>query len=504
MIINKAKIAIKFISFVLLTCICVGMVNEWLKPKAYYTQTWPTTNTYIDFYNLERQSVDVLLLGSSHAVSCLNPQVIYDNYGITSYNLGSEQQSLVISYYWLREALKYQSPKVVVLDTYILHKYTTYAYVYNDMNCSESSVRKAMDSMRFSPLKWEAGKTIEAIDPTQSGLSFLLLNIRYHTRWSSLGEDDYTEKSMVEHGGIKGFTVLGGENPALTYTPFRVSDIDNVDAEPMVETSEKYLDKIVDLCAEKNIQLVLVNIPCNEPIARYKSTKEYAGNRGIPYYDFNEETLYNEINYNAAENLLSHPNYLGAEKVSLYLGNLLKNEYGVPSREDNSYDVSRNLYEHKIENIQLTQTTDAYQYLEMLNKDRYSLFIFAPTQYSASLNDEIMNRIFDLGFTSDLRGVSDGTHYCAVKDSDGIMEKLSVEDMNFSASIRDGLAIYSFTIDTSVILPAHHTYSMKIQGVECGNQNAGLNIVVYDNELKSIVEKVNINTNVPELTMKRY
>ena len=162
----KAKLFVKFISFVLITCLCVGVVNSWLKPKYYYTYAWPSTNTFQDFYALEKDSVDVLFFGSSHAVSSLNPQVVYDTYGITSYNLGSEQQSLVVSYYWLREALKYQSPKAVIIDTYMLHKFSD-SYVYNDMNCSESAVRKAMDNMRLSPLKWEAAQTIAKTDPAQ-------------------------------------------------------------------------------------------------------------------------------------------------------------------------------------------------------------------------------------------------------------------------------------------------------------------------------------------------
>ena len=180
----KAKLFIKFISFVLVTCLCVSVVNEWLKPQYYYNDVWPSTNTFKDFYKLEKNSVDVLFFGSSHAVSSLNPQVIYDTYGITSYNLGSEQQSLVVTYYWLREALKYQSPKAVVIDTYMIHKFSD-AYVYNDMNCSEAAVRKAMDNMRLSPLKWEAAQTIAKTDPTQDSLSYIFPNIRYHSRWTS-------------------------------------------------------------------------------------------------------------------------------------------------------------------------------------------------------------------------------------------------------------------------------------------------------------------------------
>lgn len=49
-----------------------------------------------------------------------------------------------------------------------------------------------------------------------------------------------------------------------------------------------------------------------------------------------------------------------------------------------------------------------------------------------------------------------------------------------------------------------YTYSMMVNGSQCENQNAGLYIVIYDNDLKDIVDKINFNTNSVELTATRY
>ena len=272
MIKSRIKLTIKFICFLLVTFSCVLAVNVWLRPEYYYNEDWPTTSTYDDFYNLRKNSVDVLFFGSSHTVSTFNPQVIYDDYGITSYNMGCEQQSLVVTYYWLREALKYQSPKVVVLDTLTLYRYLD-AYVYNDMNCSEGAVRKSIDSMRLSPLKFEAGRAIEAEDPTQSGLSFPFINIRYHTRWTGLNENDYTEINMDKHGGVKGYTTLKSttELTDKNWIPFKSADAASVKPEPMVESAEHYLNLIVDLCNKNGIQLILTTTPYCESMPRYNS-----------------------------------------------------------------------------------------------------------------------------------------------------------------------------------------------------------------------------------------
>ncbi len=502
MVKSKIKITIKLVLFVIVICTCVSMVNEWMKPKYYYTEDWPSTNTYMDFYKLERNTVDVLFFGSSHAVSSFNPQVIYDDYGITSYNLGSEQQSLLVTYFWLREALKYQSPKAIVLDTYTFHKYRD-AYIYNNMNCSEESVRKAMDSMRFSPLKVEASMAIEKVDPTHIGLSFLLLNIRYHSRWTSLGENDYTENEMINHGGIKGFSALNGTEPGKKEVTFKDSDLSTAEAEPMVEIADEYLDKIVELCKKEGIELILVNIPCGESINRYKTTKEFADKNNLPYYDLNEEKLYNDIGYNAEKYRYGHPNYLGAEVISRFIGELLLDDYNIPTRKDKSYDQSRINYENRIDNIKLIETVDVNKYLEELNNSRYSVFALVPANIGDYIDDEFLKRWNALGFTNDIKQAKDGTHYCAVKSDGKTMEKCVSEDLDFSGSIRNGVVQYRFTIDTKKMTQKGHKYSMVVNGTECGNTKAGLDIVVYDNEYKKIIDKVNIDTTVEERTFTR-
>ena len=499
---KKTLFGIKAILFAFLSFMFVILVNKGLMPKYYYNDSWPTTNTYRDFYRLDKNSVDVLFFGSSHAVSSFNPQVIYDTYGIRSYNLGCEQQSLFVTYYWLREALKYQSPEVVVLDTFTFHEYTD-AYVYNILNCNETAIRKAMDCMKLSLLKIEAGMNIEKIDSSQSGLSYILTNIRYHTRWKDLGENDYTEKEMIEHGGIKGFSALGGMNEGALDTTFNRDDVDMADAEPMAEIADMYLGKIVDLCDKNEIKLIFVNIPYGESIERYKAVKEYADIKDIPFYDFNEEQLYKEIGYSAENDRYSHPNYKGAEKLSRYIGKLMIDEYNVTTGYDESFDESREVYEHKLKNIRLTEVTDAYEYLDLINDNKYDILAFAPKKIGEYIDDGFMSKWFELGFLTDLRNVPKGNHYCAVK-ADSVMEKMTSDDLTILGSVRDGKMIYGFLIDTSVMVPQYHKYSMTIDGYECGNKNDGINIVVYDNDYKMIVDKVNINTALEEKTMTRY
>ena len=69
-----------------------------------------------DFFELEENSVDVLFLGASQMYCGINAQKLTDEYGILSYDFGGGGQSLMISYYYLQEALKHQKPHLVCVE----------------------------------------------------------------------------------------------------------------------------------------------------------------------------------------------------------------------------------------------------------------------------------------------------------------------------------------------------------------------------------------------------
>ena len=82
------------------------------------------------------------------------------------------------------------------------------------------------------------------------------------------------------------------------------------------------------------------------------------------------------------------------------------------------------------------------------------------------------------------------------------MEQLTEEDLQFSGAIRNGLTTYSFQVDTTNMV--HKTYKMMVDGTDCSGLTTGLNFVVYDNEQKQVIDRVNFNTTTEELTATRY
>lgn len=102
-----SKIAAVLICLVLL----LSLLTPVFVPK--YGDTFGTTVVMDGFYELEDNSIDVLFLGSSQIMTAISPVQIYEKTGISSYNLGTEQQNMVLSYYLLKEALRFQTPQIV-------------------------------------------------------------------------------------------------------------------------------------------------------------------------------------------------------------------------------------------------------------------------------------------------------------------------------------------------------------------------------------------------------
>ena len=207
---------------VLVTAVVLAfLMGEVTRPKFYNDDYWPQDVTYQSFYKMEKDTVDVLFLGSSHTISAFSPQELYDTAGIRSFNLGSEEQSLLISYYWLKEALRLHHPKAVVLDTILC--FSRFETPYNS---SEPSIRKSLDPMKWSSVKLEAVSAIHRLDAEQTLASYVFPVIRYHSRWRDLVPNDF-RLWPAQRTDLKGYAVLSEDYNGEDYEP-----ITNTDAEP--------------------------------------------------------------------------------------------------------------------------------------------------------------------------------------------------------------------------------------------------------------------------------
>lgn len=310
---------VKTIVLAILICLSINMVSEILQPKN--AGGWPSTRTFDGFYQMSKDSLDCIMFGSSHAVSFFSPQELYNCYGYMSYNLGSEQQNLLTSYYWLEEALNYQSPQVVILETFFLFPYTL-GEQSEIVNFDEPSLRKAFDNMRLSNHKINAVRDICSIDKSQSASSYFFPMIRYHTRWNELKEEDFTYLVSDKYFVDKGYSFID----AVSNYEYIGYETVPYGEEQIPDNTLLYLEKIRELCEMKGIKLVLVTTPkngWNENM--HMIVDEYCKRYDLFYIDFCSSDLMQEINYCFVEDNADygHGNIRGATKVTDYLGKYL-------------------------------------------------------------------------------------------------------------------------------------------------------------------------------------
>lgn len=366
---------------VLLTAVIAAfLLGELTKPKFYNDNYWPLDVTYQGFYEMEKDSVDVLFLGSSHAISSFSPQELYNTCGIRSFNLSSEEQSLLVSYYWLKEALRTQSVKAVVLDTIVLFPYMDTPY-----NCNESAVRKALDPMRWSDVKFAAVRDLHRLDGQETLASFLFPVIRYHARWNDLGPNDI-RFWPPQNTSLKGYAVLSEDSGIEDFKPVVISD-----AEPAGTNSRmmEYLDKITALCKEKGIELILVSTPYSEATdASHNAVAAYASQNGLTFINFNEASVYDRLDFDFAHDMADagHANTSGAVKLTDYIGGVLK-EKGIDSAADSQYETSRAYCARQIKNANLYRIQDFNEFYGELDLDEYLIFVTGEgPEYASMVN----------------------------------------------------------------------------------------------------------------------
>ena len=100
---------------------------------------------YISFFEQEAD-FDVLFLGTSHVINGIFPMELWNDYGIVSYNFGGHGNRLATSYWVMENAFDYTSPKLIVIDCYMLSEPDKIASDFSHMH-------SVFDAFPFSKTK---------------------------------------------------------------------------------------------------------------------------------------------------------------------------------------------------------------------------------------------------------------------------------------------------------------------------------------------------------------
>lgn len=296
-------------------------------------------------------TADVVSVGSSHGYWAFQSNCLWGEYGITGLNMCSPRQSVASSYYVLKEVLKYEKPKVVLLETYYFHNDGKYAE-----DPEQVHVRKAIDGLRLDEVKHEVIQDFFADMSFEDQLTLYIPFIKYHSRWAELEDYDFNSYYFLR-GSTFDFSVTRMEDPGMPTEAVGISD-----------TNYEYLEKMHQLCEENGIQLVVYAAPMGSDgdIERYYedqglnlTLEPYLEERGIPFLFFQNM---DDISFDFESDFVDarHLNTRGGIKLTTRLGEWLRDECGLADhRGDPDYQSYAEDYADYLELLERAGQTAA-------------------------------------------------------------------------------------------------------------------------------------------------
>ncbi|MCR4924144.1 MAG: hypothetical protein K5931_09085 [Lachnospiraceae bacterium] len=282
-------------------------------------------------YYKEKLDTDIIFVGSSTVYSGINPIILWEDKGYTSYDRSNASQTMWTSYYMIEDAIRYNKPKLVALDVGFIK--------YDDDFTEEPSNRKAIDGMRLSSSKI---KCIEAAKGEEERLiEYIFPVLRFHTRWKEFKLEDLIYTFKDEEVTNNGFIIDPKRTKNLPPRENgRYIHGEEVDISPK---NWEYLMKIINICRENDVELFLMKVPSysdNWSLKYDRLIDELGEEYGISYLNFDEldETIgFDYLIHSPDEG--SHLNTEGAELFTYYLGDYIEENYNIPShRGEEKYE----------------------------------------------------------------------------------------------------------------------------------------------------------------------
>lgn len=411
-----------------------------------------------DYYK-QKDKVDVLLLGSSRMGMNIDGEVLWNEYGIYSYNLWGSAQPFWNTYYFLEEAIRVNKPKVAVLDV------TAAVYRFEDYH---DEYRQITNTLGIRNLNTRFRATLASC-PMESLTDYMFKLPMFHQRVFSLTQDDFSHYPWTADCRFdKGFFPLYGEHDNSWWE----SGIDVVSYAVPVEKEQFYLDKIVSLCKAEEIPIVFIKTQTlsmyNEQ-AIYNGIEFYAEENQIPFLNLN--FLHEEIGFMVSDYYTDgHVNTSGARKNSHFLGQYLKENYDIEDRRSDE-DSEWRFAAAKLQNRYIKVITNSTDYLSELERDNKKTSVIYYKKESFAEENEMLQK--QLEAISGEMLTADPYEFDTVQNVDIGEETLTISQ-DFTKMTIEGL-----------------------QGKKLSVQAPGIVIIVYDETFQKIVDVAYINASTP-------
>ncbi len=302
---KKIRFIVGFILFNTALVISLILANYVLRNKDY-------SGAQDRFKRWKPEKADIIFVGNSHQFCTINPDILYEDYGIESFMLATSAQTIPMSYYGVMEAIELRHPDTIVFEV---------AFAANDIKI----VGSGMDHCFFDgmPLCKARREGLKDLVSDEERIYFQLPLGLYHVRWKETKPSDYEMPALSERGEFVRTDI---------FPNWEIPLVEPDEYEPMAPEMEDYYLKLINLCKDNGVKLIVYCAPfaplyedeeSKEDLLRRERVFNYAlklaEEHGCPTYNMFYEI--DEIGLDMATDWSDsqHLNYSGQEKFTRYM-----------------------------------------------------------------------------------------------------------------------------------------------------------------------------------------
>lgn len=295
-----------------------------------------------------RDSIDTVFIGNSDIYRAISPVDLFHQTGITSAIAGRPNKQLSEVPGDIRDILRYQNPKTIVLETDCMFSGTNPGFKKGispleaeaakvDVAGQAPSKATNVDVAGQAPSKAANAPQQNIFDKCKAllqegdsaflaALNYKFPLVKYHDNWKHLKLTTFLQPRGKYHFSNKGMAYA---NTVKAY-PFG-NEYMQLSGGKHAMLSEEKLDqfqKIYDLCDRNGIRLVLLTVPSANTWNKGKSdtVKQLAKKYDLTYYDYNRQLPAGFNWVTDSKDGGNHLNYAGASAVTKDLAKKLTDD----------------------------------------------------------------------------------------------------------------------------------------------------------------------------------
>ena len=285
-----------------------------------------------------RDSIDTVFIGNSDIYRAISPVDLFHQTGITSAIAGRPNKQLSEVPGDIRDILRYQNPKTIVLETDCMFSGTNPGFKKGispleaeaakvdvagqapskatDADVAGQAPSKATDTAHQNIFAKCKALLQEGDSAFLAALNYKFPLVKYHDNWKHLKLTTFLQPRGKYHFSNKGMAYA---NTVKAY-PFG-NEYMQLSGGKHAMLSEEKLDqfqKIYDLCDRNGIRLVLLTVPSANTWNKGKSdtVKQLAKKYDLTYYDYNRQLPAGFNWVTDSKDGGNHLNYAGASAVT--------------------------------------------------------------------------------------------------------------------------------------------------------------------------------------------